>query len=446
MRTFLALVVSSVTCVNAFAVPPKVVKALPDNGDVNVDPSLTEIRITFSQPMDKGGWSFVGGGETYPETTGQPRWVGSTTVILPVKLVPDHEYWLSINNEHFRNFKGVNGEAAVPYPIRFVTGGAVDKHAAVYDQLALNEAAVDALGELLTTRYSHRDRLGIDWKALVEEHRDELKGAGGPDAFARIAGIMLAKAEDKHIWFQVGSRQIPTYMRPVAPNVNPPLLPTLVPNYERLSDFVAMGRWDDGIGYIAIDSWDSSQRGAVEKAYEALGKLHDARAIIIDVRANGGGDETLAQGFAGCFVDEPVLYAKSKLVDPETESGFGAVLDRTLEPNVSRPKYEGPVVVLSGPVVMSSCEAFVLMMKAAPRATVVGGTTQGSSGNPKSYDLGNGVTVWVPSWESLTPDGEPFEGKGIEPDIAVDAPIETLFKGDPVLTKGLEVARTKAGG
>ncbi|MEZ6318728.1 MAG: S41 family peptidase [Phycisphaerales bacterium] len=436
----------AITTGTALAVPPKVVKALPDNGDVNVDPSLTEIRITFSQPMDKGGWSFVGGGETYPEVTGQPRWVGSTTVVLPVKLVPDHEYWLSINNEHFRNFKGVNGEAAEPYPIRFVTGGAGGEHAAVYDQLALNGAAVDALGELLTTRYSHRDRLGIDWKALVEQHRDELKGTANADAFARIAGIMLAKAEDKHIWFQVGTRQIPTYMRPVAPNVNPPLLPTLVPNYERLSDYVAMGRWDDGVGYIAIDTWDSSQREAVEKAYEALGKLHDARAIIVDVRANGGGDETLAQGFAGCFIDDPVLYAKSKFVDPKTESGFGAELDRTLEPNAGRPKYEGPVVVLSGPVVMSSCEAFVLMMKAAPRATVVGGTTQGSSGNPKSYDLGNGVTVWVPSWESLTPDGEPFEGKGIEPDVAVEAPIESLFKGDPVLTKGLEVARSKAGG
>jgi len=446
MRAILTAVCSMLVASAALGAPPKVVRAIPDNGDVNVDPNLTEIRITFNQPMDPGGRSIVGGGDSFPAITGDVRWVGGTTVVIPVKLEADHEYWLSINNEQFRNFVNDRGESAVPYPIRFVTAGADAKPTGTYADLAVNGAAADRLAELLSTAYSHRDRLGVDWAALIGEHKDELKGARNADTFARIAGTLLAKAQDKHIWFQVGSRQIPTYMRPVPPNVNPPMLPKLVPNYERLSDSVAVGRWDDGIGYLSIDSWDGSNREAVEKAYEALGRLRDAGAIIVDVRANGGGDETLAQGFAGCFIDTPFVYAKNRYVDASAEGGFGAVLERTLEPNTSRPHFAGPVVVLSGPVVMSSCEAFVLMMKGAPRATVVGGRTQGSSGNPKAHDLGNGVTVWLPSWEALTPDGEAFEGVGIEPDVEVEASASELFAGDPVLTKGLEIAREKAGG
>ncbi|MEX0613984.1 MAG: Ig-like domain-containing protein, partial [Pirellulales bacterium] len=55
------------------AVPPKVIQAVPDNGDIDVAPNLNEIRITFDQPMSEG-MSVVGGGETYPEVQGRPQW------------------------------------------------------------------------------------------------------------------------------------------------------------------------------------------------------------------------------------------------------------------------------------------------------------------------------------------------------------------------------------
>lgn len=38
----------------ATAAPPAVAKAVPDNGDIGVDPNLKEIRITFDQPMGEG--------------------------------------------------------------------------------------------------------------------------------------------------------------------------------------------------------------------------------------------------------------------------------------------------------------------------------------------------------------------------------------------------------
>src|SRR5947208_15297602 len=67
--------------------PPKVIKASPDNGEVDVDAvKVIELRVTFDQAMNTTGASWVGGGETFPKATGKPRWQGDRTCVLPVQL------------------------------------------------------------------------------------------------------------------------------------------------------------------------------------------------------------------------------------------------------------------------------------------------------------------------------------------------------------------------
>ncbi|MEZ6244363.1 MAG: S41 family peptidase, partial [Phycisphaerales bacterium] len=127
-------------------------------------------------------------------------------------------------------------------------------------------------------------------------------------------------------------------------------------------------------------------------------------------------------------------------VDPDAPDGFTPIQERWLEPSTRRPRFTGPVYVLSGPVVMSSDEAFILMMKSASRATVVGARTQGASGNPKAHKLAPGITLFLPSWQALTPEGEPFEGVGIDPDVKVDADPTDFARRDPVLDRALELA------
>jgi C-terminal processing protease CtpA/Prc len=172
-----------------------------------------------------------------------------------------------------------------------------------------------------------------------------------------------------------------------------------------------------------------------------LDELRETRALVIDVRVNGGGDERMAQEFAGCFVAERRLYAIHVYRDPASQSGFTAPRERWVEPNATRPRYEGRVAVLSGPVVMSSCESFLLMMKCVPDAVIIGAPSQGSSGNPRPHDLGNGVTVFLPSWKDLTPEGEEIEGIGIPPDIEVPTSPSDFQTADPVLAKALAYLR-----
>lgn len=251
------------------ATPPQVIKAVPDNGDVDVDPNLREIRITFDQAMSPGGHSIVGGGESFPELLGKPpgKWRGSRTYVLRVRLQPNHSYWLSVNSQKFQNFRNRQGEPAEPYPIQFVTGAATsttemprEKNTAAENQ-ADNVAAIDQLKQALATRYSYRDRLGIDWSKHLETQREQLEAAPDAQAFARLVGTLLAKARDKHLWIKVGQDTIPTYVQPVLPNVHLAALPKLVPNWQQHTPVLASGRWEDGIGYVRIDTWDREDEG-----------------------------------------------------------------------------------------------------------------------------------------------------------------------------------------
>jgi C-terminal processing protease CtpA/Prc len=93
---------------------------------------------------------------------------------------------------------------------------------------------------------------------------------------------------------------------------------------------------------------------------------------------------------------------------------------------------------------MSSNESFLLMMKQSPNTTIVGARSQGSSGNPKPHDLGNGVTLFLPSWKDLTAEGQELEGVGIAPDIEVNAKADDFNESDPVLAAALEHLRKSA--
>lgn len=98
-------------------VPPVVVQAVPESGRPDVDPGLTEIRVTFSEPMqaDRGSLETVAPG-CDPEITGTPHFLGDQrTFVLPVRLEAGRVYGLWINSTGLRHFTDQAGEPALPY-------------------------------------------------------------------------------------------------------------------------------------------------------------------------------------------------------------------------------------------------------------------------------------------------------------------------------------------
>jgi len=425
------------------AAPPKVIETVPKNGDMNVDPSLQEMRFVFDQDMARGGYSICGGGPQFPKTVGQPRWVDKRTLSARIKLEPDHDYRLSINCPAATNCRSAAGEPATPYPMTFKTapGGAPAEPKA--GGAGTNAQAIIALRKAIDEQYSYRDLRKLDWAALFTRYAPAMESATSPAAFAQAAADLLGNAKDMHIWLEAGATQIPSYKRDVTRNYNRAVLEKVVPGFRKLSDGVYSGRFEDGIGYILIDSWSSDHAEAMEQAYAAIWEFSGAPGLIVDVRPNGGGAEPLARQFAGCFVDKPVQYSKHVYRSAKAASGFDEPHDRVLEPNRYRPKYRGKIVVLMGQANMSSCESFLLMMKQVPGCKLIGSTSYGSSGNPKPVDLGNGITVYLPSWKDLRPDGTCLEGQGITPDIPITVTTAALESTDPVLQAALTLLRKR---
>lgn len=429
--------------VPVLAVPPRVIETVPANGDRNVDPKVTEMRFVFDQDMATRGYSICGGGANFPKVVGRPRWADRRTLVARVTFVPGHEYRLSVNCASAKNCRSSRGEPAVPYPVTFRTAGGEPRAPSPRRTPQENAQAIRALRAAIDERYSYRDLRGLDWDELFAGHRGAMQQATTGAAFAQAAAELLAHARDMHIWLDADGDQIHPFRREITPNYNRAVLEKVVPDLRQRSAVVYTGQFEGGIGYILITSWSRDHTEALEQAYVAVWELSGAPGLIVDVRPNGGGAEPLAQDFAGCFVDRPVTYARHVYRSADEASGFTKSHERVLEPNKRRPKYRGKVVVLMGPANMSSCEAFLLMMKQVPDCTLLGGTSYGSSGNPKPTDLGPGVTVYLPSWKALRPDGTCFEGQGIAPDIPINTTTREPESADPVLQAGLTLLRRR---
>lgn len=431
----------SPSCLSA-AENARVAKTVPAHGDTRVDPKLKELRIEFDQAMDtNAGFSIVGGGETFPRILARPRWISDRILVTPIELKPNQGYWLSVNSSRFQNFKGANGKPSVPYPVEFRTAGKGEP--IVVKPLAAkeNRRSVEQLREAVDQRYSYRDLRGVDWGRRFEAFSPRLIAARSRDEFARTCGELLGAARDMHVWITADGVTHHTHQRSVEANLDFRALQRNVPKWTQHSRAVFSGQYPGGVTYLLVSSWSRNLAGELEAIHPIIDGLAPSDKLILDMRGNSGGDESIARALAERFVEKSVVYAKNRNRDASRPGGFTKVYDRRLTPSRNRKPFHGRIAVLTGPVNMSSCEAFLLMMRRVPNCKLIGGKTYGSSGNPKPAALANGVTVYLPSWEAMDADGNVFEGKGISPDIQVDWVASTAE--DPVIEAALKYLQAK---
>jgi hypothetical protein len=102
---------------------PEIVSLDPPNGARNVNPAMTELRVTFSVPMGDG-FSWTGGGPHFPTIPDgkKPYWTdGGKTCVLPVELKPGSEYGLGLNSPSYKGFQSGEGVPLPPVSYTFKT-------------------------------------------------------------------------------------------------------------------------------------------------------------------------------------------------------------------------------------------------------------------------------------------------------------------------------------
>jgi C-terminal processing protease CtpA/Prc len=197
---------------------------------------------------------------------------------------------------------------------------------------------------------------------------------------------------------------------------------------------------DQDIGYLWIRSFGGS--GWARDVDDILDALSASRGIIVDIRHNGGGSDLNSDVIASRFADRRREYAQVRYRNGPRHDDFTEWMKRWLEP-AGKQQYTKPIIVLTNRRTFSTSESFLLQMRALPHVRVVGDTTGGGSGNPITRELPNGWTYRVPRWQETPPDGRPYEGIGLAPDVAVWVTAEDVArKRDTILDTAISLLRS----
>lgn len=184
------------------------------------------------------------------------------------------------------------------------------------------------------------------------------------------------------------------------------------------SPTVAYEMRDDNIGYIQISTFEDV---TVDQFTEAMAVLkgQGMEALIIDLRANGGGNLDTCCDIARQILPEGlIVYTEDKYGVREEEKCDGTRA------------FDKPLVVLVNGYSASASEILTGAIKDYKIGTVMGTTTYGKGVVQQILSLGDGTAVKITTSKYYTPNGNFIHEVGIEPDIVVEFDPETYVAGE----------------
>ncbi|MEJ2708632.1 MAG: S41 family peptidase [Anaerolineales bacterium] len=196
---------------------------------------------------------------------------------------------------------------------------------------------------------------------------------------------------------------------------------------------IEVKRLANGTGYLRFSGF---LKPVLEDVLSAIDDLHDAPALIIDLRGNPGGEFPVRKAIASKLVGKPELFMRYQRRDGLEE----VYLDPVPDP------YTGEVVILVDELSASSSEEFTGSLQALNRAMVIGSQTPGSCLVMNIEPLPKGAILAYPYGQSQTPDGRILENNGVVPDVEVALDRQLLLQGiDAQLQAAIEYASEKIG-
>lgn len=185
----------------------------------------------------------------------------------------------------------------------------------------------------------------------------------------------------------------------------------------------------DDVGYVKLDMFaDVEPCGA--RAAAAMRLIADTRALIVDLRDNGGGQPAMVSFIASFLFDR-----RTHLNDLWTRR-TGVTEQFWTRDSVPGKRFGGtkPVHVLTSSRTFSGGEEFAYDLQQLQRARVVGQRTGGGAHPMAAHRIDAHFMITVPFARPINPVTQSnWEGVGVEPDVNVTA--------DEALTTALRLLR-----
>lgn len=192
--------------------------------------------------------------------------------------------------------------------------------------------------------------------------------------------------------------------------------------------------FENNIGYMQFISFDEGTAKEFKEKYEEL-KNEGIRALIIDLRFNGGG-----------IVQEATEIADSIL---KKDSTIVKIIDKNRKEEIIKAKTDDiidlPIIILANSYTASASEILTGALRDNGVAKVVGETTYGKGVIQNVFTLKSGAALKITTSEYITPNGNKINKIGINPDLEVKLPEEYQKKisiqreNDTQLQKAIEM-------
>lgn len=202
--------------------------------------------------------------------------------------------------------------------------------------------------------------------------------------------------------------------------------------YLRINNMAYFSEKIDGdVPSEVFDSWYAAINVALD---EALTDLSETDGLIIDIRNNPGGQETMALAIASRFADQQrLVYSKQARLGSDT----APIREVFVEP-LGDIRYTKDIVVLTSNSTVSAAEYFAQTMSEMPHVVLVGESTQGAFSETLDWVLPIGIQLKLSNEFFYNPEGEWLESIGVDVDIEV--PYMNLSDRENEIDGGIELA------
>ena len=201
---------------------------------------------------------------------------------------------------------------------------------------------------------------------------------------------------------------------------------------ERFDPPAVETRWEKDVAIVRVPAFTPATADAVRRAMEEAGKRSVDR-MIVDVRGSVGGEIADAGPAASLFMGRgPVAKLVTRKVPLKPVEATGERL------------WKGRTIVLTNDSTGGPAEVFAAALRDRAEATIVGETTAGMAIVQRLVPTGSGGSLFMTVGRYQSPAGTMLGGKGLAPDERVITLPGDSDDRDPILERGLEVARRAA--